>query len=644
MSREAPPREAPLDIDSSADGLRNGEGAPTPPKAPFSALWLGLPLLAWTVPFDYHMAAHGRVDINTFGRGFMRSLWFGVSALSVLLLVSSMAARRKGRALWVAFDVMAGSLPWVVALAQQSIVSRQSAHPHWHDASRPLWGAESTLVHAFNALQMHEPRGLGALMSASLWAGAAVGWLLPTDNPRWRGATLLVVVLPVWGIAYSFSGDAGALPALGAGLLSVVLAITGTQTSVAARERGRAALVLATLALLALLVATVCDAIVAMGMLERPGFLSHHSTLLGLLSAARLGAIVCLLPAALASRWLIQKGDARPATAATVALLLAFVGVLGLDRVGTRMALERTTPEPSPPWAGADVHPLAVASGTDWQRSHAHQRFILSAGVLQDAQGQTVAPLSDPRRLGDALQATFHARGPREGTSPRDPLESLGTERSLGSRLAIVAMPAAPQRSDCPGPILTVLVDRSASMADLRAFVSAATTAGVSELDVAGPLALAVDEKRALAEVLRRAGQDGAFPLGSTDELAYLDAMLALPRLGVPALDALRLQAAASPVALPSACWRTTLLGEPDAAVPGDTSPDGAREQPQDPGEVPPGEVVNEAMFDEAPVVRRPPVALWLDPARDVAAVLMESTTTRPGRESVIWLLDPPAP
>ncbi|MEZ4326934.1 MAG: hypothetical protein R3B40_17080 [Polyangiales bacterium] len=620
MSREAPPREAPVPTPD----------APAPERTPHSVIWLMLPLLALGLPFAHRLATGTRVN-RLFELGFrprmLEDVWLASALVGALVLVGCMAARRRGRHVWAALDVVAGSLPWFVSLAAQS-TSSQARSP-FHPTDLALWGEEDAVPALWQTFVMHEVRGLGALMSACLWAAAALGWLVSrVDRPRPRGAALVVATLPVWGVVYGFPAEAGALPALAAAFLSSVVAFAGTQHSAPAREGARMAIVLATLTVLASWVTTVCHTLVGLQTVERAALIGHHALIFGTLSAARLGAVVALLPAALAMRWLLRPGDPRIPWPANLALIVAFVGVLGMDRVGTRLSLARGVPRPWPPWAEVEVTPLPV--GDAWPNGERRfARFILDDEGVRDASGQLLARYSDSETLARVLTTAPLAWS----TSPDGDGTMLPGEVDLSERLAIVPVSdVAQQQPLCPGRVVRVLVDRAMRMQDLRTFVRAATDAGVVELDVVGPRALDGATKRALQQALEASGVDGAFPFGG-DELSYIAAVSALPPTGVPALDVVRVELGGGTGLLPCPCWRAQVWGTDQAteAVPADDRLL--------------GEQLNEAPPDErwraAPVA---PTTLWLDPDRDVTSFVLEATTRHPRGRSVMWTLEPPAP
>ena len=643
MSREAPPREAPVDQLT----------LPAPERPLHSAVWLALPLLGLALFVAYRLATGASLReltrLDGYGRETLDSWRLTASGAAALMLMGFMAARRKGRELWVAADVVAGALPWVVALAAQSLVGRRAEVDALSRGG--VWGGDALIERVVGTLVMHEVRGLGALVSGCLWGSAALAWLLPHfEKPRWRGMGLAVVTLPLWGVAYGFPAEAGALPWLAAAFLSGVVALVGSQSSLAARQAGRSAVVLATLCVLALLTATQCATLPERAVTTREAYIVQHGTLLATLSAARLGAILALLPATLAARWITRRGDPAPSWAATVALVLAFVGMMTLDRVGSRVAQERLAPAPWPVWADVDVQPLPLAAGVPATGDGPQPRFIVSAGALRDPGGVVLSPLDDVRAVARALSgSTTHAEltpDPWTMGAGRRPPRAPEPAAPVGERLAIVALDVAAEPLPvCRGARLSLLLDRSVTMADLRAVVSAALLAGVSELDLVGPLALSAAEKLRLADALRESGQEGALPLGGSDELRFVDATLALPSLGVAALDALRYEVGATSVVTPSACWRAELLGEqePDADEPvASPQADGPG-----PGELggPVGERLNEAppeSYDRPPA--RAPRALWLDPGRDVASFLLDTSSPDSRATIVMWALDPPAP
>ncbi|MCB9659746.1 MAG: hypothetical protein H6726_19010 [Sandaracinaceae bacterium] len=630
MSREAPPREAP------APALER----PAPEREPHSAVWLMLPLVALCLPFAYRVATGTRVN-RVFELGFRQralgDVWLVCALVGALVLVGCMVARRRGHHVWAALDVVAGSLPWFVSLAAQSTSLRAS--PPFDDRDVPLWGLgepEEALVATY---YMHEARAIGALTAACLWAAAATVWLAArADRPHARGAALGIVTLPVWGVVYGFPAEAGPMPALAAAFFTGLVAFAGTQRSPEAREGARTAIVLGTLTVLAVWVATACYTVVGVQTVFQAGLLTKHRVVFDTLSAARLGALVALVPAALGMRWLVRPGDARVGGPANVALILAFVGVLGMDRVGTRLSLARATPDPWPPWASVDVTPVPV--GDAWiDRGRRAARFILTdAGVL-DPSGQLVARYADTEALSRALVSAPLAQqhdapevpGPVPNTSPRP------GEVELGERMAIVALDVpAERRALCPGRALRVLVDRSLEMADLRTFVQVATEAGVVELDVVGPRALDADTKLTLQRALEASGLTGVLPLGG-DELSYITALSALPATGVPAMDAVRLAVGGGTGLMPCACWRAQVWGTEDAeAVPTEGQEDDRAL----------GEQLNEAPpeHDRWGLPPVPPAPLWLDPDRDVTSFVLQATSHQRDNRAFMWTLDPPAP
>jgi hypothetical protein len=188
--------------------------------------------------------------------------------------------------------------------------------------------------------------------------------------------------------------------------------------------------------------------------------------------------------------------------------------------------------------------------------------------------------------------------------------------------------------------VVSVLLDRTVSMADLRAFVAAAVVSGVVELDVVGPLVLSPADKQALHQAVRAAGLEASWPLGSEDELDYTRVAGALPATGFAPLDLQRQPLAAHTALLPSPCWLTQLAGPPA---------DSGREAPTRPPQHPGGHPrAGRAPERDAPrdyrVIELRTVGLWLDPTLTVGDFLLAATTDTERDTRVIWTLEPPAP
>lgn len=622
MSREAPPDSPP-----------DPKVAPT--EEHHAILWMALPLVALGLPFAYRLAVSGSMSdalrIN-FVLNDLELAWFAASLTSALTLLGFMAARRRGRTVWPAMDVIVGAFPWVIALAAQSMRGGNNSVLARSMASYDVepWGLVPSTEVLVTALTMCEERGIGALMTAALWASAAVSFFLPhADAPRWRGASLVVVTLPAWGVAYGFGSSGSLLPFIGAAWLSGLVLFAGTQTSPAARSAGQTSVLLGALVVIALNVSAACEALVALPAFDAPSYFAVHARLYDTLRALKLSGFLLFLPAVLARVWLARSDDPPAESSGSRALLaVAVVSILVLDHAGTGLALSRVTPAEWPPWAGLDVEPMLLSdSASGASRRSATPRYILAAGELRNARGEQVARLSDAA----AIQAEL-AQAPMARLDPR-----LGDE--WGERLAI--MPQLDQAPEpvpiCHGRTLSVLLDRTLPMADLRAFVAAAVVSNVVELDVVGPAVFTTDAKHALLEALRAAGQEGAWPTDPADERAYLQAARALPATGFAAADLSAQPATFHLALLPTPCWMTQLAGAPPTAP---ASPLGS----QPGGAVQAGEVLNEmpANYVE-PLPPGPPRALWLDPARDVQEFLLGATRERPNA-AVIWTLEAPAP
>jgi hypothetical protein len=555
MSREAPP-ESPPDVRVA------------PPEAHHAAVWLALPLVALALPVAYRLVVTGDLDDALRVRFVSREItrfWYAATFVSALVLTGFMAARRRGRTVWPAMDVMVAGFPWVIALAAQSLVAEPSQF-YWEDGDNGVlpWGLIDVTHSLLLGMNMAEARGVGALVAAAFCASAAVGLLLPqAEAPRLRGAGLVIVTLPAWGVTYGFLSSGSVLPFIGAALLSAVVAFAGTQSSPDARSAARAAVLLASLSAIALNVSAACETVVASRPFHAPDFFAAHARLYDTLRAAKLSGIVMLIPALLARAWLTPADLPRPSPGSRVLLALALVGMVALDEAGTRMALARITPDAWPPWAHVEVTPLPLGEDarSDVRRSEP-PRYILAAGELRDASGQRVAQLSDAAALRAALASAPLAQ--REAP--------MGAE--LGERLAIMpVMDQAPTPAPlCPGRVVSVLLDRTVSMADLRAFVAAAVASGVVELDVVGPLVLSPAAKQALHQAVRAAGLEASWPLGSEDELDYTRVAGALPATGFAPLDLQRQPLTAHTALLPSPCWLTQLAGPP--ADSGSEAPD----------------------------------------------------------------------
>jgi hypothetical protein len=548
MSREAPP-ESPPDV------------RVPPPDAHHAALWLALPLVGLALPVAYRVVMEGDLEdalqVN-FVRNELEVFWYAATFVSALVLMGFMAARRRGRTVWPAMDVIVAVFPWVIALAAQSLVGAPRHRP-WDNGVFP-WGLVDPTNVLISGMAMAGDRGVGALVAAALCASAAVGLLLPhAEAPRVRGAGLVIVTLPAWGVAYGFLSSGSVLPFIGAALLSGVVAFAGTQSSPAARSAGRAAVLLASLSAIALNVAAACETVVASRAFLAPDFFAAHARLYDTLRAAKLSSIVMLVPALLARAWLTHADLPRPSLGSRLLLALALVGMVALDEAGTRMALARITPDPWPPWAHVEVTPLPLG---EHARSAARRseppRFILVAGELRNGSGRRVARLSDAAALRAAL-----------ASAPLVLWEApVGAEQ--GERLAIMpAMDQAPTPAPlCPGRVVSVLLDRTVSMADLRTFVAAAVASGVVELDVAGPVVLSPEAKLALHQAVRAAGLEASSPLNSEDELDYTRVAGALPATGFAPLDMQRQPVAAHTALLPSPCWLTQLATQRGEAAP----------------------------------------------------------------------------
>lgn len=625
MSREAPP-ESPPDV------------RVPPPEAHHAALWLALPLVALALPVAYRVVMEGDLEDALRVRFLSKNLelfWYAATLVSALVLVGFMAVRRRGRTVWPAMDVIVAVFPWVIALAAQSLASAERYRDYdrsW-DAGVLPWGLVDPTEALVRALTMSEARGVGALVAAALCASAAVGMLLPNAGaPRWRGAGLVIVTLPAWGVAYGFLSSGSVLPFIGAALLSGVVGFAGTQESPAARAAGRAAVLLAALAAIALNVAAACETIVASRPFETQDFFAAHARLYDTLRAARLSGIVMLVPALLARAWLTHADLPRSSLGSRVLLAVALLGVVVLDEAGTRTALARIMPAAWPPWAHVEVTPLPLGEHAHFEERRSEPpRFILSAGELRDGSGRPVAPVSDAAALRAALASAPLVRW--EAPS--------GAEQ--GERLAIMpAMDQAPTPAPlCPGRVVSVLLDRTASMADLRAFVAAAVVSGVVELDVAGPMALWPQAKRALEQAVRAAGLEASWPHGSHDELDYIRVAGALPATGFAPVDLQRQPLTAHTALLPSPCWLTQLAGPP--AGPGsDAQSPLAPSTPEGTAEL--GERLNEMPPDDARVIELRTVGLWLDPALTAGDFLLAATMDTERDTRVIWTLEPPAP
>lgn len=624
MSREAPP-------DSPADPKV------APPEEHHAILWLALPLFALGLPVAYRLALTGDIEDAlrvSFVSNDLELFWYAACLVSALALLGFMAARRRGRPLWPAMDVIVGGFPWVIALAAQSL----RGEPRY-DSYRSAgidetfsWGLVDITDVLVTGLTMCEARGVGALMAAALWASAAVGLLLPhAETPRWRGAGLVIVTLPAWGVAYGFLSSGSALPFIGAALLSAVVLFAGTQESPEARAAARASVLLASLAAIALNVSAACETLVETRPFTVAEYFAVHGRLYDTLRAARYGSIVMLLPALLAARWMWRTGDPGTPLAGRLLLVMAVVGMPVLDAVGTHLALTRITPGEWPPWANVQVDPLPLGDGaSSTMRRREPLRFILVEGELRDARGERLALLSDAAALRAAL-----------ADAPMATLEDP-TGIECGERLAI--MPSYDQAAVipvCPGRVVSVLLDRSLRMADLRAFVAAAVANEVVELDVVGPSVLWPDAKLALQHALRAAGQEAAWPRGSNDERDYLRAAGSLPATGFGPADLQRAPLDAHVALLPSPCWLGQ-LGSATAPTPGELPPDGIAPSPAVVDSL--NEVLHEAAIQMRRLEPTPPRALWLDPSRDVAGFLLEATAPGSSGHTVIWTLEPPAP
>lgn len=626
MSREAPP-------DSPADPKV------APPEEHHAILWLALPLIALGLPVAYRLALTGDLEDALrvrFVSNDLELFWYAACLVSAVALLGFMAARRRGRALWPAMDVIVGAFPWVVALAAQSL----RGEPRY-DAYRSAgideafpWGLVDVTNVLVTGLTMSEARGVGALMSAALWASAAVGLLLPhAEAPRWRGAGLVIVTLPAWAVACGFLSSGSVLPFLGAALLSGVVLFAGTQESPEARTSARASVLLASLVVIALDVSAVCETLVETRPFTVAQYFAVHGRLYDTLRAAQWGSLVMLLPAMLAIGWLWRRGDPPTPLAGRVFLAVAVVGMPALDLAGTRLALARITPVEWPPWANLGVDALPLGEGANpTMRGRVPPRFILARGELRDDRGERVALLSDPAALRAALASASMAR-------LGDP---MGSER--GERLAIVPQSYNDQAavvSICPGRVVSLLLDRSLTMADLRTFVAAAVANEVVELDVVGPSVLGPDAALALQSAMRAAGAEATWPGGSEAERAHRRAAEALPATGFPPADLLRTPLDAHVALLPSPCWLAQLASAADLA-PGGLAPDGIA--PSRAIEDSLNEVLQEAPMQMRRLEPAPPRALWLDPSRDVAAFLLDATASHSSADTVIWTLEPPAP
>ena len=624
MSREAPP-ESPPDV------------RVPPPEAHHAAVWLALPLVALALPVAYRLVVTGDLDDALRVRFVSRELtrfWYAATFVSALVLTGFMAARRRGRTVWPAMDVMVAVFPWVIALAAQSLVG-DPHQSYWEDGDNGVlpWGLIDVSHTLFLGMNMADARGVGALVAAALCASAAVGLLLPhAEAPRLRGAGLVIVTLPAWGVAYGFLSSGSVLPFIGAALLSAVVAFAGTQSSPDARGAAGAAVLLASLSAIALNVAAACETVVASRAFLAPDFFAAHAGLYDTLRAAKLSGIVMLVPALLARAWLAHPDLPRPSVGSRLLFALALGGMVALDEGGTHMALARITPDVWPPWAHVEVTPLPLGedarSDLRWSEP---PRYILAAGELRDASGQRVARLSDVAALRAALASAPLAQ--REA-----PMRA-----ELGERLAIMpVMDQAPTPAPlCPGRVVSVLVDRTVSMADLRAFVAAGVASGVVELDVVGPLVLLPADKQALLVAVRAAGLEASWPHGSADELDYTRVAGALPATGFAPLDLQRQPLTAHTALLPSPCWLTQLAGPP--ADSGSEAPD----QPTPstvPGTAELGERFNEMPVESYRVIELRTVGLWLDPTLTVGDFLLAATTDTERDTRVIWTLEPPAP
>ncbi len=647
MSREAPP-----DL-STGTGTGQphdpAQGGPKPPEEPHSPMWLMLPLVALALPWVYRVVQLESVNQALrvrFERDILEPIWMASSVGAAIALVAFMQLRRRGRTIWVVMDLVAGSLPWVVSLAAQSVTGISSNGARYRAADNLIYGIPSPYSAVLQGAIMGEARGLGALMSASLWWAAACGMLVQSGRgPRaaegMRGAGLVVVCLPAWALAYLFVGSGSQLAWVAALWLSACTAYIGLRSSSAQRPMAAAGMVLASMVAVALTTTATCEglerSLVTMGQDRTATY-----TMLGaLLDASWAAPFALLLAAALVAGWLFD----RRGVASGVALAVACLGMTVLDRAGTQQAWERLVPEPWPPWDGVRVQPLPLQSERVVQeRRRPPMTLILSAGALQSSEGQVLAPLSEREAvisvLASAEQAAWVAP---DGTA-------------IGERLAI-----APAREDayyppplCSGKVISLLIDRSVGMRDLRLFVEAAVRAEVSEIDLVGPAAPDA------AELLRRASalaQDAGAAPAPGDPHARLDALLDTPlppASGFPPADALRFDVRTATVRTPTRC-NIALLGEDEGLVPNPSaspndlgSPEDP-ESPEDPGDLgdfleePLGEQFNE-MVEARAYLPPEPRALWLDPAADIVGVLLRSSAEADSQTQLIWVLDAPAP